>query len=50
LYKKELVQNAEDAGASSFKVMLCAEDNMGSGDYHPMYRKIFQVNKVNYAI
>ncbi|XP_056019914.1 sacsin-like isoform X2 [Ostrea edulis] len=38
----ELVQNAEDAEASVFKVMLCEEDHLGPGDFHPMYRKIFQ--------
>ncbi|XP_056017480.1 sacsin-like [Ostrea edulis] len=39
---RELVQNAEDAEASVFKVMLCVEDHLGPGDFHPMYREIFQ--------
>ncbi|XP_056019904.1 sacsin-like isoform X1 [Ostrea edulis] len=39
---RELVQNAEDAEASAFKVMLCEKDHLGPGDFHPMYRKIFE--------
>ncbi|XP_061181059.1 sacsin-like [Saccostrea echinata] len=39
---RELVQNAEDAKASTFKVMTCMEDNLGDGDFDPKYKKIFQ--------
>ncbi|XP_062620066.1 sacsin-like, partial [Saccostrea cucullata] len=39
---RELVQNAEDAKASTFKVMTCMEDNLGDGDFDSKYKKIFQ--------